>query len=88
MPSKKSNSGTEPQGISLQAEPREMSAGHTVREEKIRTRAYEIYLERGGEPGRAPGNWLQAEHELEHFLVSGAQAGQEVSTRSVDRETR
>jgi len=33
-------------------------------EEKIRRRAYEIYLERGGEPGHDLEHWLQAEREL------------------------
>ena len=32
--------------------------------DKIRSRAYEIYLERGGEPGRDLEDWLQAEREL------------------------
>ena len=31
---------------------------------EIRRRAYEIYLERGGEPGRELEDWLQAEREL------------------------
>ena len=35
-----------------------------TREEKIRRRAYEIYLERGGEPGHDLEDWLQAEREL------------------------
>ena len=35
-----------------------------TREEKIRHRAYEIYLERGGELGHDLEDWLQAEHEL------------------------
>jgi hypothetical protein len=34
-------------------------------EEEIRARAYEIYLERGDEPGSAVGDWLQAEAELQ-----------------------
>ena len=34
------------------------------REEKIRRRAYEIYLERGGEQGHDLEHWLQAEREL------------------------
>jgi monoterpene epsilon-lactone hydrolase len=34
------------------------------REEDIRRRAYEIYLERGEEPGRDVEDWLQAEREL------------------------
>jgi len=35
-----------------------------VREEEIRRRAYEIYLERGAEPGLELEDWLQAEREL------------------------
>ena len=35
-----------------------------TREEKIRRRAYEIYLERGGEPGHDLADWLQAERQL------------------------
>ena len=35
-----------------------------TREEKIRRRAYEIYLERGGDPGHDLEHWLQAEREL------------------------
>jgi hypothetical protein len=34
------------------------------RGDKIRRRAYEIYLERGSEPGRELEDWLQAEREL------------------------
>ena len=35
-----------------------------TREERIRHRAYEIYLEHGGEPGHDLEHWFQAEHEL------------------------
>lgn len=42
---------------------RERKAG--VSEEEIRSRAYEIYLERGGHNGRALEDWLQAKAELE-----------------------
>ena len=34
------------------------------REEEIRNRAHEIYLERGGQPGYEVEDWLQAEREL------------------------
>jgi hypothetical protein len=37
----------------------------SITEEHIRERAYEIYLERGGDDGRALDDWLQAEMELE-----------------------
>ena len=33
-------------------------------DEGIRTRAYELYLERGGQPGDDVGDWLRAEHAL------------------------
>ena len=36
----------------------------STRGDKIRHRAYEIYLERGSEPGRELEDWLQAEREL------------------------
>ena len=37
---------------------------HTSREQEIRNRAYEIYLQRGGQPGSELEDWLQAEREL------------------------
>ena len=36
----------------------------STREEEIRNRAYEIYLQRGGQPGYELEDWLQAEHEV------------------------
>ena len=36
----------------------------STREEEIRIRAYDIYLQRGGQPGYAFEDWLQAEREL------------------------
>ncbi len=33
-------------------------------EEQIRRRAYEIYLQRGCQPGHDRDDWLQAEYEL------------------------
>ena len=38
-------------------------------EDSIRCRAYEICLERGGEPGRELDDWLQAERELQILRV-------------------
>ena len=35
-----------------------------IRQERISRRAYEIYLERGAEPGHDLEDWLQAEREL------------------------
>jgi hypothetical protein len=36
----------------------------TVTDDDVRHRAYEIYLRRGGAPGRDLDDWLQAEREL------------------------
>jgi hypothetical protein len=44
-------------------EEREQSL-HSRVEKKIRDRAYEIYLQRGAQPGHELEDWLQAEHEL------------------------
>jgi hypothetical protein len=46
------------------------SNGSGPTEDEIRRRAYEIYRERGGGPGNALDDWLQAEAELK--LRSGA----------------
>ena len=35
-------------------------------EQKIRDRAYQIYLQRGEQPGSELEDWLQAERELQH----------------------
>ena len=51
---------------SLQAGNPRNSVG-TLPEEDIRRRAYEIYLERGGQPGSALDDWLRAEKELEEW---------------------
>ena len=37
---------------------------HSVSEQDIRERAYEIYLHRGAHPGHELEDWLQAEREL------------------------
>jgi hypothetical protein len=47
--------------------------GNTTHEEEIKRRAYEIYLERGEQPGRELDDWLKAERELEGRVL--AQAG-------------
>jgi hypothetical protein len=45
-----------------QARPTEASV--TSKEEQIRSRAYEIYLQRGGQTGSEVDDWLQAEAEM------------------------
>jgi hypothetical protein len=37
---------------------------HSTGEQEIRDRAYEIYLQRGAQPGFELEDWLQAEREL------------------------
>jgi hypothetical protein len=37
--------------------------------EKIRRRAYQIYMKRGRRPGRELNDWLQAEYELKNVPV-------------------
>ena len=36
----------------------------STREQEIRNRAYEIYLQRGAQPGYEVEDWLQAEREF------------------------
>ena len=49
------------------------SVGNSAGQEKIRCRAYEIYLQHGEQPGRELEDWLQAESELGHSLTLRAQ---------------
>jgi len=48
--------------------------GNPVPEEEIRCRAYEIYLERGEQPGSDLDDWLQAERELQRVSLLDEQA--------------
>jgi hypothetical protein len=70
----KRSESLDPQATSTQAENGEVSVGN-MGDEQIRLRAYEIYLERGEQPGRELDDWLQAERELESEPLSRAQAG-------------
>ena len=69
------NEITESQATSTKAETEEASVGNAGRDEKIRFRAYEIYLERGEQPGRELDDWLQAERELKSGVLRRTQAG-------------
>jgi hypothetical protein len=40
-------------------------------DEDIRVRAYQLYVERGREPGRAMDDWLRAEHEYRQKSADG-----------------
>jgi len=46
------------------AEAGELLVENSARDEEIRCRAYEIYLERGRQAGGELDDWLQAEREL------------------------
>ena len=74
-PKPKRNAITEPQATSTHAETAEVSARNSARDKEIRLRAYEIYLERGEQPGRDLDDWLQAERELKRRALRRAQAG-------------
>lgn len=56
----KSQATSAPQGEAVNP-----SAADSPRIEEIRIRAYEIYIERGGQPGHDLDDWFQAERELE-----------------------
>ena len=76
MPAKpKRNGSTDAEATSTQAETGEVSEPNPAPDEEIRRRAYEIYLERGEQPGRELDDWLQAERELERSMLSRGQAG-------------
>jgi hypothetical protein len=71
----KGNGSTESQATSVHVAAEEASTGNSARDEEIRRRAYEIYLERGEQPGGEVDDWLQAESELARGVLSRAQAG-------------
>ena len=47
--------------------------GNPASQKEIRRRAYEIYLERGEQPGCDLDDWLQAERELQRGELGGEQ---------------
>jgi hypothetical protein len=57
---------------SQEAQTGQAQVANGARDEEIRRRAYEIYLERGEEPGHELDDWLQAERELEDGVLSQA----------------
>ena len=65
----KENESSELQGRRIQPHAEDSSANRAPSQEEIRRRAYEIYLERGGLPGRELEDWLQAESEFESAVV-------------------
>jgi hypothetical protein len=66
---------SEIQATSTQVETGEVSVVNSTRHEEIRHRAYEIYLERGEQPGRELDDWLQAERELKRGRFLNSECG-------------
>jgi hypothetical protein len=54
-------------------EPPAITITPAISEEEIRARAYEIYLDRNGEPGDPVQDWLRAEAELSQPKLSMTQ---------------
>ena len=67
------NEAPELQTSPIQVRGEDSSAHQTPRQEEIRLRAYEVYLERGGLPGNELDDWLRAERELERAASPMAQ---------------
>jgi hypothetical protein len=61
MPRIHSPSSKEPTNVAAVVRQRRPAAPSP---EQVRVRAYEIYLARGGQPGREAEDWAQAEREL------------------------
>ena len=57
-------------------------------EEQIRARAFELYLERGRQPGHEIDDWLQAEFELTHLPLHVAHLQPIKSRRSFSPRQR
>ena len=74
MSSKPKRSGSA-EAEATQAGTGEVPVGNPARDEEIRRRAYEIYLERGEQPGRELDDWLQGKRELEYGVLWREQGG-------------
>jgi hypothetical protein len=66
---------SEIQATSTQVETGQVSVVNSTRREEIRRRAYEIYRERGEQPGRELDDWLQAERELKRGMLLNPECG-------------
>ncbi len=55
------------------------------REERIRRRAYELYLRRGNQPGSEIDDWLQAEEEILSVLAARKAKFDRMKKLSADR---
>jgi hypothetical protein len=60
----KTENGNGTQAVTTSPDFAQESQGSPVLEEKIRMRAYELYLQRGGTGGSPEQDWLQAQKEV------------------------
>jgi hypothetical protein len=65
----KKNVSSEPSASPKQPRAEGTSANLGPSHEEIRSRAYEIYLERDGHPGDELDDWLRAERELQKVAL-------------------
>jgi hypothetical protein len=79
----KRKGSTEIPATCIEEETAGVSVGNSARDEVIRRRAYEIYRERGEQPGRELDDWLQAERELKRGMF----LNQECRSATADTET-
>ena len=70
-PKAKMRHATDPRQPRAEVEQRDRLP-QAVSDQEIRRRAYEIYLERGAQPGRELEDWLQAEREFTPFQSNSA----------------
>ena len=66
----KASGSTEAKQLSTAVGEEGRSVVNSAREQEIKRRAYEIYIERGEEPGRDLEDWLQAERELARHEIT------------------
>jgi Protein of unknown function (DUF2934) len=62
------------------------TGGNSALDAEIRRRAYQLYVERGGEHGRDLDDWLQAKREFESGALWPEQANEKESATLADKE--
>ena len=81
----KRNGSTELPTTSTQAEAGEVPVGNSARDEETELRAYEIYLERGEQPGRELDDWLQPNANSTAECVGASRRVRKESATSADK---
>jgi len=70
--------------MSAAARPKELYSASLPLRERIRRRAYELYLRRGGQTGSELADWLQAEAEIRSALDQSVDEASEESFPASD----